>query len=68
VNKYARYDATEKGRERKRRYDEKHRALINSKRVFGASGYLGTAPRPEQAAQLNRMGREFRARQNQSRA
>ena len=54
----------------RRRHPEKNLALArvrahknNPRRVFGGSGYLGMAPRPEQASELNQMARDFRAQQ-----
>ena len=66
----ARNNRTPQAREAKRRYiqTEKGRASQdrnNAKRVFGGSGYLGRAPRAEQATALNQMARDFRAQQKE---
>jgi hypothetical protein len=71
VTKDARYGRSAKGKARRLRYDRsaKGQAVIarrNAKRVFGASGFLGYAPRPEQAEQLNEQVRRYRDRQKQS--
>jgi hypothetical protein len=48
--------------DRKEAYDRRN-ARNNPRRVRGASGYLGMAPRANQAADLNQMARGFRAQQ-----
>lgn len=70
MNKDIRYNRSAKGLARYRSYRERHPGLKtrNDRRVFGASGYLGMAPSPEQAKDLTQLGREFRGRQNQTRA
>jgi hypothetical protein len=49
-----RYDRSEKGRARHRRYNAKRTARPdNSRRVYVGQYYVGMAPTPEQATQLN---------------
>lgn len=49
----ARYDRSEKGRARHRRFNAKRTDKRNERRVFVGRYYVGTAPSVETATQLN---------------
>lgn len=53
--------------DQKEAYDRRN-ARNNPRRVGNGDNYLGMAPRPEQAAALNAKRKDFRDRQNESRA
>jgi hypothetical protein len=65
-----RYNRSEKGRARWRRYVKRPGANLesNARRVGGGTNYLGFAPSADQASALNLKRKEFRDRQKQSRA
>ena len=54
----ARYDRSEKGRARHRRFNAKRADQRNERRVFVGRYYVGTAPSVETATQLNNETKE----------
>lgn len=54
----ARYDRSEKGRARHRRFNAKRTDRRNERRVYVGMYYVGTAPTVEQATELNDEAKE----------